>query len=98
MATYKDEKRGTWMYRTTYKDFTGKTRYKTKRGFDTQRDARRAEREFLSKRDQEGIENQKMKYSELYAQYLENQKATNKESTHITTDSKIQNHVFQFLM
>lgn len=93
MATYKDEKRGTWMYRTTYKDFTGKTRYKTKRGFDTQRDARRAEREFLSKRDEEGIQETKMTFLELLNRYIENQKLKNKESTYITTENKMKNHV-----
>ncbi|MBQ9840385.1 MAG: site-specific integrase [Erysipelotrichaceae bacterium] len=93
MATYKDEKRGTWMYRTTYKDFTGKTRYKTKRGFDTQRDARRAEREFLSKRDQEGVQENKMTFLELLKRYIENQKLKNKESTYITTENKMTNHV-----
>lgn len=96
MAVYKDTLRGTYMYRTTYRDFTGQLHWKTKRGFAKMSEAKRAEAEFLAQRDMEGIENQKMKYSELYTQYLENQKAKNKESTHITTDSKIKNHVLPY--
>ena len=47
MGAYKDEKRGTWKAKFSYKDYTGKTRWATKRGFKTKREALEYEREFL---------------------------------------------------
>ena len=39
MPAYKDEKRNTWTVKFKYKDWTGKTKDKTKRGFATKREA-----------------------------------------------------------
>ena len=39
MPAYKDEKRNTWLVMFRYKDWTGKTKSKTKRGFATKREA-----------------------------------------------------------
>lgn len=38
MGVYKNEKNGTWYYRNTYKDFTGKLKYVTRRGFKTKKE------------------------------------------------------------
>lgn len=35
MGVYKNEKNKTWYFKSTYKDFTGKTKYVTRRGFAT---------------------------------------------------------------
>lgn len=47
MGAYKDEKSGKWKAKFSYKDYTGKTRWATKRGFATKREALEYEREFL---------------------------------------------------
>ena len=39
MAVYKDKKRGTWYVSFYYKDWTGQSRRKIKRGFRTKREA-----------------------------------------------------------
>ena len=43
MPVYKDKKRGTWYIVTRYKDWTGKLRTTTKRGFKTKMDAKNYE-------------------------------------------------------
>ena len=39
MPVYRDPKNGTWYSKFRYKDWTGKTKNKTKRGFSTKREA-----------------------------------------------------------
>ena len=46
MPVYKDEKTNTWYSKFRYKDWTGKTRDKMKRGFTTRRDAQKWENNF----------------------------------------------------
>lgn len=46
MPAYKDAKSNTWYAKFNYKDWKGKTRFATKRGFSTKRDAIAYEREF----------------------------------------------------
>ena len=48
MPAYKDEKRGTWMAMITYTDIHGKKRRKAKRGFNSRRDAKNWETDFLA--------------------------------------------------
>lgn len=52
MPAYKDEERGTWYSQFYYKDWTGKSKQKRKRGFKRERDAKQWERDFLN-----GLEN-----------------------------------------
>lgn len=47
MSAYKDEKTGKWYVFFYYKDYTGKNKGKTKRGFTTKREALDWEREFV---------------------------------------------------
>lgn len=47
MPAYRDEKRGTWVAKIHYTDWTGKKRDTTKRGFKNKRDALQYERDFL---------------------------------------------------
>ena len=46
MPVYKDEKTNTWYSKFRYKDWTGKTRDKMKRGFTPKRDAQKWENNF----------------------------------------------------
>ncbi len=48
MPVYKDKKRNTWYCQFYYKDWTGKSKQKRKRGFSTQREAKEWERNFLN--------------------------------------------------
>lgn len=50
MPAYKDKTRGTWYTRFRYKDWQGKTKETTKRGFSTRRDALQYERDFKSQK------------------------------------------------
>lgn len=47
MPVYKDKKRGTWYCQFYYKDWTGQTKQKRKRGFKREKDAKEWERQFL---------------------------------------------------
>ena len=49
MPVYKDEKKNTWYAKFRYKDWTGTTKYKTKRGFATKREASEWEASFKSR-------------------------------------------------
>lgn len=51
MPVYKDKARGTWYVVTRYKDWTGKLRTTTKRGFKSKVEAKRYEVEFAEKKD-----------------------------------------------
>jgi len=48
MPAYKDKKRGTWYCQFYYKDWTGETKQKRKRGFKREKDAKEWERNFLN--------------------------------------------------
>lgn len=47
MPVYKDKDRGTWYAAFYYKDYSGKSKHKVKRGFSTKREASEFERKFL---------------------------------------------------
>ena len=49
MPVYKDEKAGTWYSKFRYKDWTGTTKNKMKRGFATRREAVAWEESFKSR-------------------------------------------------
>jgi hypothetical protein len=46
MPVYKDAKRGTWYVKFSHKDWLGDTKWVTKRGFATKRDAAQWERDY----------------------------------------------------
>lgn len=89
MSAYKDDKTGKWYVFFYYRDFTGKNKGKTKRGFKTKRDALEWERNF--KQTQEG--NLEMPFKVFVSIYHEDIKPRIKYSTWLTkkniTDSKI---------
>lgn len=50
MPQYKDEARGTWYFKTWYKDSFGRSKQKLIRGFKTKREAKEAEANFISQK------------------------------------------------
>ena len=46
MAVYRDEVQKSWFVKFSYKDWQGKTKFTTKRGFKTKRDAMNYEQNF----------------------------------------------------
>ena len=77
MATYKDEKRGTWYCKFYYVDWTGTRRQKLKRGFKLQREAKEWERLFL----EQFAKNPDITFEALYEKYKEYIKPRIREST-----------------
>lgn len=67
MPIYKDEERNTYYVKTYYKDWTGQSKQKLKRGFQRSKDAKAWEREFLSKQQA----NQDMTFQTLVDLYFE---------------------------
>ena len=51
MPVYKDEKTNTWYVKSRYKDWTGKTKHLTKRGFALKREAVEWETAFFQRQD-----------------------------------------------
>lgn len=49
MPVYRDENTGTWYSKFRYKDWTGNTKNKMKRGFKNKRDAQRWETDFKAR-------------------------------------------------
>ncbi|MFV0479005.1 MAG: site-specific integrase [Anaerorhabdus sp.] len=89
MSAYKDNKTGKWYVFFYYRDFTGKNKGKTKRGFETKREALDWERNF--KQTQSG--NLEMSFREFVSIYHEDIRPRLKHNTWLTkkniTDSKI---------
>lgn len=81
MPAYFDEHKKTWYCKFRYADWTGKSRFTTKRGFRTKREAKAYEAEFKSKK--QGA--QDMTVKSLCEMYLEQYKARHKETSYIST-------------
>lgn len=96
MAVYKDEKNKTWLVKTVYKDFTGKRKYITRRGFKTKREAKEAEAMILLSKKDNNIVNSSITFEELYKEYNEYISLRVKESTLITNDNKVQLHIMPY--
>lgn len=77
MSVSQDKDRGTWYVQCRYKDWTGKTQKKTKRGFKTKKDAAAWEREFLSRVN--GTPN--MTFAEFYKIYEEDMRPRVRRNT-----------------
>lgn len=77
MSVYKD-KNGTWFAEFRYKDWNGETKRHKKRGFNTQREAKEYERDFLNKSHTD----KHLTFSNLAELYLEDCKVRLKASTY----------------
>ncbi len=80
MSAYKDSKTGKWYCFFYYRDFTGKNKGKTKRGFETKREALEWERNF--KQTQSG--SLEMLFKDFVKVYHEDVKARVKHNTFLT--------------
>lgn len=78
MAQQKDTKTGKWMYYGSYVDANGKRKQYKKRGFDSKKEARKAEDDF---REKVGNPMNSMTFQELTQQYLNFAKKRVKEAT-----------------
>jgi len=91
MGVYKDKK-GKWFVSTRYKNWSGETKQKTKRGFITKREASVWEREFLAKN--EGSLD--MTFSSFYEVYKSNLHGRLRKSTWLTKESIIESKVLPY--
>lgn len=89
MTVYKDKKRGTWYTRYRFKDYTGKLKQTTKRGFATKRDAQAYERKQTGKH----INTCDMNFSVFCDEYLADLQAHAKESSFISARFWIDQHI-----
>ena len=92
MPAYKD-RNGNWYVMIRYKDWTGASRQKCQRGFETKRDALDWEAQFkLQKRA-----DVEMTLESFYELYTEDLKSRVKESTWETKDSIVQSKILPYL-
>lgn len=92
MAAYKDKRVGTWYVKFRYKDWKNETKWVTKRGFPTKREAQAWEREFRT-RQAGSLE---MPFPDFVQVYLEDIAPRIKASTLITKTSIIQKHIVPY--
>lgn len=99
MAVYKDKVRNSWYVSIYYKDADGNSHRKLKRGFPLQRDAKVWEADFIANlpewlaaqaSDQTDPADQTaVLFDKLVSEYLQHKKATKKEITYRTSESRI---------
>ena len=92
MAVIKNDKTGTWEVRTYYKDFTGATKQKTKRGFATKREAVDWERAFKLQKDQ----NMDMYFKDFVEIYISDKKPRVKHNTWLTKQHIIETKILPY--
>ena len=80
MSIYKDKQRNTWFVVSRYKDWTGKVKQTTKRGFKTRYDAQRYELSFIDKKK----DTTDILFKNFVEIYLESMEHRIKENTLIT--------------
>ena len=93
MPVYKDKEKGTWFVTCRYKDWSGNTRQKKKRGFQTKREAREWEISFKTKR--EGGFN--LTLSEFFQLYQEDIKPRVKYNTWLTKEYVFRSKILPYL-
>ena len=77
MPAYKEKDRNTWTVKFKHKNWSGKIKWVTKRGFATKRDALQYERDFLARKSG----NLDMSFADFVQVYREERGARIKEST-----------------
>jgi len=92
MGAYKEEKNNNWKAKFSYKDYTGRTRWVTKRGFKTKREALEYEREFLLEKAGD-VDMTFASFTELYKKTLYPRL---KEDTIEMKDNIINKHVLPY--
>ena len=92
MPAYKDDKTGTWYAKFRYKDWTGGTKNKTKRGFKTRREAKKYEEDF--KAGQAG--DLEMSFAEFVNIYKKERFPRLKETTCASKDHVIETKILPY--
>lgn len=92
MPAYKDKERNTWYSSFKYKDWSGKSRSKTKRGFATKKEAQNWESQFKLRESHE----LDMRFDEFYKLYLEYCEKRLKINTVRTKDQIFTFHILPF--
>ena len=92
MPVYKDEKTNTWYVKSRYKDWTGKTKHLTKRGFALKREAVEWETAFFQRQDA----SLDMSFGDFYQIYREDMGERLKVSTWETKASIIEKKILPF--
>lgn len=93
MPVSKDPECGTYYVQHRYKDLTGESKKKTKRGFKTEKEARKWEFEFLKRT--EGAPT--MLFSEFYKVYARDTKMRLRQTTRETKANMIESKILPFL-
>lgn len=93
MPAYKDNERGTWTSSFHYKDWTGKSQRKMKRGFATKKEAQEFEAKFKLTADA----NMDMLVEDFVEVYLKDKEAELKERTKNNKRYMIERHVLPYL-
>ena len=92
MAVYQDKDNRSWFCKFRYKDWTGKTRMTTKRGFARKKDALQYEMDFKN-RSQETSD---ITLSALAEKYLADYKVNRKYTSYVTVKARIQCHILPY--
>ena len=92
MSAYKDTARNTWFTKFCYKDWTGTTRWVTKRGFPTKKEALQWERDFLAEKS--GTVD--MSFEVFVKIYLRDRTPRIKETTSVLKESIIENKLLPY--
>lgn len=93
MSVYYDEAKKTYYCKFSYVDWTGKTRWTTKRGFDGKKKAAKYEREFKRSNN----ESSNITLAELMKAYLADCKIRIRESTYINKKIALDRYVIPYL-
>ena len=92
MSVSKDPERGTFYVQRRYRDWMGGSKKKTKRGFKTEKEARKWEFEFLKR--MKGAPT--MLFSEFYEIYAEDTKMRLRQTTRETKATMIESKILHF--
>ncbi len=92
MPAYFDKVKKTWYVKFWYKDYTGKRRQTTKRGFKLKKDALKYEHDFIE--EQKGSDN--ITIDKLIERYLLHKKKTIRKSSYDTAKTQIKLYIVPF--
>ena len=92
MAVIKDKERRTWRVYITYKDWQGKPKIHTKRGFKTKKEGLEYEREFLQRKKKDV----NMEFKTFVGQYLEDIRPRIKEHTYLSKEYLINGKILPY--
>lgn len=93
MAVYRDKEHKTWLVKFSYRDWQGRSRFTTKRGFKTRREATEYEHDFKAS----AAERSDITVNALAVKYLEDKRLHVKESTFIVTETVLRTKILPYI-